>query len=92
MLQTFLGRELQLTYHLLVMLQLECQAVSIDNVITECIPKSYPEILDKCARMKFENEKGEEEWYEGVVSLYSVITGKFSIYFPSDGQTEEAFF
>ena len=42
--------------------------------------------------MKFENEEGEEEWYEGVVSSYSVITGKFSIYFPSDGQTEEASF
>ena len=43
--------------------------------------------------MKFENEEGEEEWYyQGVLSSYSVITGKFSIYFPSDGQTEEASF
>ena len=29
---------------------------------------------------------------EGVVSLYSVITGKFSVYFPSDEHTEEASF
>ena len=36
--------------------------------------------------------KGGEQWYEGVVSSYSVITGKYSIYFPSDGQTEEASF
>ena len=60
--------------------------MSIDN---ECTPNSHPEILGKCARMRF---KGEEEWYEGVVSSYSVITGKFSIYFPSDEQTEEASF
>ena len=42
------------------------QAVSVDNGIIECIPNSrHPEVLEKCARMKFENEKGEEEWYEG---------------------------
>ena len=41
--------------------------------------------------MKFNNERGEE-WYEGMISSYNVITGKFSIYFPSDGQTEEASF
>ncbi len=34
--------------------------------------------------MKFDNKKGEEEWYE---ALYSVITGN-----PLDGQTEEASF
>ena len=66
------------------------QAVSIDNSVIEYIPNSHPAILGKCARMKFENEEGEEEWYRDVVSSYSVITGKFSIYFPSDGQTEEA--
>ena len=48
--------------------------------------------MGKCARMKFQGKKGEEEWYEGVVSSYNVITGKYSIYFPSDGQTEEASF
>lgn len=46
--------------------------------------------MDKCARIKFQGKK--EEWYEGVVSSYNVITGKYSIYFPSDGQTEEASF
>ena len=37
--------------------------------------------------MKFRNE-GEEVWYEDVVFSYSMITGKFSIYFSSDEQTE----
>ena len=39
------------------------RTVSIDNGIIECIPNSHPEILGECARMEFENEKGEEEWY-----------------------------
>ena len=48
--------------------------------------------MDKCTRMKFHGKKGEE-WYEGVVSSYNVIMGiYYSIYFPSDGQTEEASF
>ena len=43
--------------------------------------------------MKFQGKKGEEEWYEGVVSsYYNAITGKYSIYFPSDRQIEEASF
>ena len=64
--------------------------VNIDNNIIQCTPNSHPEIMDKCARIKFQGKK--EEWYEGVVSSYNVITGKYSIYFPSDGQTEEASF
>ena len=68
------------------------QAINIDNSIIECIPNSHPEIIGKCAKMKFQDNKGGEQWYEGVVSSYSVITGKYSIYFPSDGQTEEASF
>ena len=45
---------------------------------------NVPEILGKCGWMKFDNKKGEEEWYE---ALYSMITGN-----PLDGQTEEASF
>ena len=39
--------------------------------------------------MKFEDEQGEDKWYEGVVSSYNVITGKYGVFFPSDGTTEE---
>ena len=38
------------------------QAVSVDNDIIQFIPNNHPEILGKCARMKFENKEGEEEW------------------------------
>lgn len=41
--------------------------------------------------MKFEVD-GVEEWYEGMVSSYNMITGKYGVYFPCDGQTEEASF
>lgn len=46
--------------------------------------------MGKRVRMRFE-ETGEQ-WYEGIISSYSIITGKYSIYFPCDGQTEEASF
>ena len=49
-----------------------------------------PEIIGKRAKMKFVDEKQQEQWYEGVISSYSVITGKYTLFFPSDGLTEEA--
>ena len=40
--------------------------------------------------MKFDDGQGEDKWYyEGVVSSYNVITGKYGVYFPCDGTTEE---
>ena len=52
-------------------------------------PNTHPEILGKKARMKFNDGEGEDQWYEGVVSSYNVITGKYGVYFPLDGTTEE---
>ena len=40
--------------------------------------------------MKFVDEKEQEQWYEGIISSYNVITGKYSVYFSYDGVTEEA--
>ena len=34
--------------------------------------------------------KKQEQWYEGIISSYNVITGKYSVYFPYDGVTKEA--
>ena len=42
--------------------------------------------------MKFEVEKGIEEWYEGMIASYNIFSGKYTVLFPSDGQTEEASF
>ena len=43
-------------------------------------------------RMRFETESGKEEWYEGVISSYNGLTGKYGLYFPCDGKTEDASF
>ncbi len=64
----------------------------MDNSIIKCIHNEYPEILGKCDRMRFEcANDGKDEWYEGVVSSYDIITGRYSIYFPSDGPSEQAY-
>ena len=44
-------------------------SICIDKSVVECIPNSHPEILGKCARMRFDNEEGQEEWYEGVYTF-----------------------
>ena len=64
----------------------------IDNSTVQYIPNNHPEILGKRARMRFESESGKEEWYEGVISSYNGLTGKFGLYFPCDGKTEDASF
>ena len=55
------------------------------------IPDKHPEVMGKHATMKFEDQSGVW-WYEGIISSYNIITGKYCIYFPCDGQTEEASF
>ena len=64
-------------------------AITVYNSVVQCFPNNHPEIVGKRARMKFEDEQGEDMWYEGVVSSYNVITGKYGVFFPSDGTTEE---
>ena len=64
-------------------------AINVYNIVVQCFPNNHPEIVGKRARMKFEDEQGEDKWYEGVVSSYNVITGKYGVFFPSDGTTEE---
>ena len=67
-------------------------AVCVDNSIVQYIPSYHPEILGKQARMRFETESRKEEWYEGVISSYNGLTGKYGLYFPCDGKTEDASF
>ena len=58
----------------------------------ECIPNKHPESIGKRARMKFEDEEGVGQCrYEGVVTSYFAITGKYGVYLPCDGQTEVYF-
>ena len=36
--------------------------------------------------MKFETSAGEQ-WFDGMITSYDGLKGKFGVYFPSDGQT-----
>jgi len=67
-------------------------AVCVGNSMVRYIPNYHPEILRKHARMRFETESGKEEWYEGVISSYNGLTGKYGSYFPCGGKTEDASF
>ena len=42
--------------------------------------------------MKFSGGCEGEVWYEGNISSYNILSGKYSVDFPSDGQTEKASF
>ena len=63
--------------------------VCVSDSIVECIPNDHPEIIGKSAKKKFVNEKELEQWYEGIISSYNVISGKYFVYFLYDGVTEE---
>ena len=36
----------------------KCQRQTVDNSVVECIPDKHPEVMGKCARMKFEDQSG----------------------------------
>ena len=36
--------------------------------------------------MKFETLSGKQ-WFDGMITSYDVLKGKFGVHFPSDGQT-----
>ena len=66
--------------------------IHVDNSVINYFPNIHPEIVGKKARMKFDDGHGGDKWYEGVVSSYNVITGKYALFFPCDGTTEETSF
>ena len=63
--------------------------VCISDSIVECIPNAHPEIIEKHVKLKFLDEEEQEQWYEGIISSYNVITGEYSVYFSYDRVTEE---
>ena len=52
----------------------------------EFIPNAQPDALGKKVKMKFETSSGEH-WFDGMITSYDSLKGKFGVYFPSDGLT-----
>ena len=50
------------------------------------IPNKQPDTLGKRVKMKFETSSGEQ-WFDGMITSYDGLKGKYGVYFPSDGQT-----
>ena len=50
-------------------------------------PNSHPEVLGKSVRMKFDDEHGKGELYDGIICPYNGMTRKYGVYFPCDGET-----
>ena len=61
--------------------------ITVDNSTVECISDQHPEVIGRCIRMRFEDDSGKREWYEGIISSHNMITGNYGIYFPRDGLT-----
>ena len=49
-------------------------------------PNTRLDVLRKKVNMKFETSAGEQ-WFNGMITSYDGLKGKFGVYFPSDGQT-----
>ena len=63
--------------------------VCVSDNIVKCIPNTPQEITGKRAKMKFLDEKEQEQWYEKIISSYNVKTCKYCVYFLYDWVTEE---
>ena len=45
-------------------------------------PNTRPDALGKKVKMKFETSAGEQ-WFDGMITSYDGLKGKFGVYFPS---------
>ena len=42
--------------------------------------------------MLFTVDDHSDEWYEGIIATYNVLSGKYGVYFPADNETVETTF
>ena len=52
--------------------------------IADFTPNPHPEVLGRNVRMKFDNEKGQVQWYDGIIISYNSQTRRYGIFFPCD--------
>ena len=66
------------------------RAVEVDKTVVNVVNICDPKVIGKRVRMLFNVDDHTEEWYEGIIATYNIITGKYGIYFPSDNETVES--
>ena len=62
--------------------------ITVENSKIQFTPNTQPEVMGRRVKMKFQiTDTDTEETFEGVIASYNGMTGKFGVYFPSDGET-----
>ena len=64
------------------------RAVEVDKTVINLVHSCNPEMIGKRVKMLFTVED-EDEWYEGIIATYNILSGKYGIYFPTDNETVE---
>ena len=49
----------------------------------------HPEVMGKTVRVKYDDQDGCSKWYQGLITSFNCMTGKYSVFFPSDKTSEE---
>ena len=72
--------------------QSEVASIQVDECVVQIHTNQHPEVLGKRVCVKYDiNKSGcpASQWYEGIITSYNCMTGKYSVYFSCDGVTDE---
>ena len=64
------------------------RAIEVDKTVINLAHSCNPEMIGRRVKMLFTVED-EDDWYEGIVVTYNILSGKYGIYFPADNETVE---
>ena len=66
------------------------KAVEVDDCVVKTLINQHPETMGKRVRVKYDiADNGDTEWFEGIITTYNCMTGKYGVFFPCDGKTED---
>ena len=65
------------------------RAVEVDRTVINLVHTCNPEMIGKRVKMLFTVDDHSDEWYEGIIATYNVLSGKYGVYFPADNETVE---
>ena len=62
------------------------KALEVDKTIIDLVPNNILGAIGKRVKILFVVDD-HTEWYEGIVAIYNILSGKYGIFFPSDKET-----